>query len=74
MSLQSFFASNELIFIMKIVITGATGAIGMALLEKHLQLGHEILVIVNPNSKRNCILNKFKNLEIIECDLNEYSN
>ncbi len=58
---------------MKIVMTGATGAIGMALLEKHVQLGHQILVIVNPNSKRNSRLKKFKNLEIIECDLDKYS-
>ena len=57
---------------MRIVITGATGAIGMSLLSKLTQENYDITVIANKNSKRNKRLKKFENITIIEASLDEY--
>jgi nucleoside-diphosphate-sugar epimerase len=59
---------------MKIVITGATGTIGMALITLHLKLGDEVLVIANPNSKRNERLRIFSNIKLINCDISDYNS
>jgi UDP-glucose 4-epimerase len=59
---------------MKIVITGATGTIGMALISLHLKLGDDVLVIANPNSKRNERLRNFSNIKLIICDISDYNS
>ena len=38
--------------IKRLVITGPTGAIGMALINNCIEKGMELLLILNPNSKR----------------------
>lgn len=53
------------------VITGATGAIGMALINKLLNENVEILVLTRKNSARSYLLPKHQNIQIIDCDLNE---
>jgi UDP-glucose 4-epimerase len=58
---------------MRVVITGPTGAIGIALIELLLASEHEICVISNPNSIRNECLKKFRGIDIVECDLNDLS-
>lgn len=59
---------------MKIVITGATGAIGMSLISFHLKLGDEVLVIANPFSNRNERLQTFSNIKLIYCKLDDYNS
>ena len=58
----------------KVIITGATGMIGITLIEYLLKKNIEILAIIRKNSKRKNNLPGDKNLEIIECDLNELCN
>jgi nucleoside-diphosphate-sugar epimerase len=57
--------------IKKAVVTGATGAVGIALIEELLKQGIEVLAIVNPNSNRINRIPEDENLEILECGLEE---
>lgn len=52
---------------MKIVITGATGMIGLALIEL-LKEEHELILIIRPNSNNNKKIPKHPNILKIECD------
>lgn len=54
---------------MKIVITGSTGMIGLALISLFHEK-HEIYAIVRPSSSKRNLLKEFNNINIIECDLN----
>lgn len=56
---------------MKAVITGATGAIGVALINKLIQEGNEVLVITRKESKRNVNIPKNENVNIVFSALNE---
>lgn len=58
----------------KIVITGATGAIGTALIQYALQNQMQILAICHKNSKRIAWLPISDNLRILELDVEEYSD
>lgn len=58
----------------KIIISGASGCIGMALIEEHLSHGNQVLVIANPKSTRNHNFNKFNNIKIIYSSLNDYDS
>lgn len=58
----------------KIIITGPTGAIGHALIEKCLQEQCEIYAICRPKSERIKNLPDNIKLHIIECDLAELMN
>lgn len=53
------------------IITGATGMIGITLINYLLEKDIEILAIIRKNSRRKINLPNNKNLKIIECDLNE---
>lgn len=55
----------------KIVITGATGAIGMALIHKSIAEGSEVLVISHRGSKRNKQIPKHPLITVVEADLEE---
>ena len=58
----------------RIIISGASGCIGMALIEQHISIGNKVMLIANPGSTRN-INFKIKNgIEIIYYSLNEYDN
>ncbi len=53
---------------MKVIITGSTGMIGLALI-KLLHNQNEIYAVVRPNSSNIDLLNEFDDINIIECDL-----
>lgn len=57
----------------KVVITGATGTIGRALVTEALKLGQEVLVIVRRNSARADELKRIEGCKIVEADLCEYA-
>lgn len=57
----------------KIIISGATGAIGIALINYALRKNMEILAICHKNSKRIAWLPKALQLHILELDAEEYS-
>jgi len=53
----------------KIVITGPTGAIGLALIERCIEQKVQVLAIVRPDSKRNDHIPNSPLVRIVECDL-----
>lgn len=55
----------------KVIVTGATGAIGIALVEALMQRNIEVTVICHRNSKRINRIPKHHNVSIIECNLDE---
>jgi len=59
---------------LKYIISGASGAIGYALIKKLELENNEITVLINPASKRNSIFKLFTSVELIECDLFSYSS
>lgn len=58
----------------KVVITGCTGLIGLALIKKCIQHNCKCYAIARPESKRLSVLPKSKYVQIIECDLSNLSN
>lgn len=54
----------------KVIITGATGAIGIALINELLIHNIVVTVLVHQNSKRKSNIPHDKNVNIVECDLN----
>ena len=56
---------------MKAVITGATGAVGMALISELRANGDEVLVLCRPNSSRNDRIKAIEGVELAECDLKD---
>ncbi len=55
----------------KIVITGPTGAVGMALIHKSIAEGCEVLAICHRGSKRNEQIPKHPLITVVETDLEE---
>lgn len=53
----------------KVVVTGATGMIGVTLIEYLLSKNIEVLAIIRENSKRRDNLKEHKNLKVVECNL-----
>lgn len=58
----------------KVILTGATGAIGVAVLKYCQELHWDVCAIVRPGSVRNQDLLKRYHVQIIECDLSEIKN
>lgn len=58
----------------KVVITGPTGAIGVALIQKCVQEGTHVLAICRKNSKRRKQIPVNPLVDIVECDLSELKN
>ena len=58
----------------KVVITGATGTIGRALISVCIQAGYEVLAIVHSNSPRASELDKIGHCLVLHLDLSEYDN
>ncbi len=56
---------------MKAVVTGATGAVGMALISALTDKGYEVLALVRPGSQRNTRLKSIKGVVTAECGLSE---
>lgn len=60
--------------IQSVVITGPTGAIGMALIKKCIQEDVNVLAICHKGSKRVSIIPRDKHVTILEADLADYVN
>lgn len=56
----------------KVVITGATGAIGRALIKICIEEGYGVLAVVHRNSSRAADLYNINHCEVLQLDLNEY--
>ena len=56
------------------VITGATGAIGRALISVCIEAGYEVLAVVHRSSPRASDLNRIKHCQVLYLDLSEYNN
>lgn len=56
----------------KIIITGATGFIGLHLINEWLKDDVEIYAIVRKNSNKVSLIPQAKNIHIIECDMCDY--
>ena len=59
---------------MKAVITGATGAVGMALISEFERIGAQVLVLCRPDSKRNERIKTSALVRTAECDLSDIKN
>ena len=61
---------------MKVILTGATGVIGLSLIEELLTRNCEVLVLASPGSPRNSLLTKIgsSRLHWHECDLADYES
>lgn len=53
------------------IVTGGTGALGIALIKYLLKKGYNVTVIVNPSSTRINRIPNSDNVKIIRCDLSE---
>lgn len=58
----------------RVILTGGTGMLGIALIELLIQKDIEVLVIVRPNSKRRQAIPVDRHVQVIECDLTELSS
>ena len=58
----------------KIIVTGATGAVGSAVVRRAIDRGMDVTCIVHKGSRRLGNLPQSDNIHITECDLNEYSS
>lgn len=58
----------------KVVITGPTGAVGIALINELVSNGIEVYAICRRNSNRLCNIPKCEKVHIVECNLNEIKN
>ena len=59
---------------MKIVITGPTGAIGMAIIKKCLEQNTEVLAICHRGSKRIGQISKDEHIKVVEANLQDYNS
>ena len=55
----------------RVIITGATGLIGLALLNECIKNNCEVFAVVRPSSKRLNVIPENRNVHVIECDLSE---
>ncbi len=60
--------------IKSIIVTGATGAVGSAVVRRALAKGIRVTCIVHQGSKRLGNLPQDENLKIVECNLSDYNN
>ena len=58
----------------KVVITGASGAIGRALITAAINAGYEVLAVVHRSSPRTAGLEKTAHCRVLRLDLSEYDN
>ena len=58
----------------RIIVTGATGAVGSAVVRRALLKGQDVTCIVHKGSNRLNNLPKDERVHIVECDLSDYKN
>lgn len=59
---------------MSMIITGATGVIGMALIKKCIEEDVKVTILANPDSKRLDRIPKDPHVTVIPCGLSDYRN
>ncbi|MBO4904678.1 MAG: NAD(P)-dependent oxidoreductase [Lachnospiraceae bacterium] len=57
-----------------VVITGATGTIGMALINKCIEQGIEVIALVNPESRRLARIPDSPLVKVIKCGLDDFAS
>lgn len=60
--------------IKSIIVTGATGAVGSAVVRRALAKGNRVTCVVHQGSKRLGNLPQDDNLKVVECNLSNYKN
>lgn len=55
----------------RVIITGPTGAIGMALIDKCIEMGVEVTAVCHRGSKRTARIPVSEKVKVVECDLDE---
>lgn len=55
----------------RVIITGPTGAIGMALIQKYAEVGAEVTAVCHRGSNRISNISVSEKVKVVECDLNE---
>ena len=58
----------------KVVITGATGVIGRALIKVCIEAGYEVLAVVHRTSPRAAELKRIEHCQVLHLDLSEYDD
>lgn len=58
----------------RIIITGPTGAIGMALIEYAVGQGTQVIAVVRKDSERKSRIQESENIAIVECALSQISD
>ncbi|MCI6996813.1 MAG: NAD(P)-dependent oxidoreductase [Eubacterium sp.] len=59
---------------MKIVITGATGFIGLHLINEWLKDDAEIYSVIRPNSKNKQLIPTMPQVHLVECEMDDYDH
>ena len=57
---------------MKVIVSGATSMLGLAVTKQFLDNGHDVYAIVRPNSSKTDTLPKSSRLHVLEADLGQY--
>lgn len=57
----------------RVIITGATGAIGTALIRKLVENQVEVLVLIHPDSKRKNHIPVHQHISVLECGMKDFS-
>lgn len=57
----------------RVAITGATGVVGMALINKCIENGMEVVVLVNPESRRLDRIPEDSHVRVIKCGLSDFA-
>ena len=65
---------NNIEYSKRMVVTGATGAIGRALIDEGIRAGYEVLAVVHRSSGRAGDLEKMEHCQVLRLDLSEYKN
>lgn len=72
---NNLMCNNGVIFMdKKAIITGADGFIGRNIVKDLIENGYFVYAVVINTSNAISILGDFKNIEFIECDMNQYEN
>ena len=58
----------------KIIVTGATGCVGSAVVRQAIAQGLEVTCIVHKDSKRVATLPQSERVHVVECNLSDYSS
>lgn len=65
---------EKAISLKSLILTGATGSIGLAIIRQCIANNIDVLVIINPNSLRKKNIPNDKRVCIVECDLSNLGN